>query len=232
MNAKPVPLALTLSMQIPVGDPIGSWYNKELTYCCSSTWRWEQGQPPKCLWSIPLTLDIVPHNVCVVVRQVVAGVCSLCMTFLWQTCFCSIEHFNSSASEPCLCLQVDMKPFEESVDDWDVLGCADVPQTQVPENKPQNRLPGLILNQVEKTFNMVQRALNLIEEQQPPISDQPLHTPLTDTEFHKFLDPVGQVVQSRELRKAIYRGGIEPSLRYVSQFGNALPDCMVSHPRR
>ncbi|PNF40986.1 hypothetical protein B7P43_G08832 [Cryptotermes secundus] len=155
------------------------------------------------------------------------------MTFLWQTCFCSIEHFNSSASEPCLCLQVDMKPFEESVDDWDVLGCADVPQTQVPENKPQNRLPGLILNQVEKTFNMVQRALNLIEEQQPPISDQPLHAPLTDTEFHKFLDPVGQVVQSRELRKAIYRGGIEPSLRKVvwKHILNVYPEGMSGKER-
>jgi hypothetical protein len=127
-----------------------------------------------------------------------------------------MEHFNSSASEPCLCLQVDMKPFEESVDDWDVLGCADVPQTQVPESKPQNRLPGLILNQVEKTFSMVQRALNLVEEQQPPISDQPPRTPLTDAEFRKFLDPIGQVVQFRDLRTAIYYGGIEPSLRYAS----------------
>jgi hypothetical protein len=109
-----------------------------------------------------------------------------------------------------------MKPFEESVDDWDVLGCADVVHTQVPESKPQNRLPGLILNQVEKTFNMVQRALNLVEEQQPPICDYPPRTPLTDAEFRNFLDPVGQVVRSRDLRMAIYYGGIEPSLRYVS----------------
>jgi hypothetical protein len=109
-----------------------------------------------------------------------------------------------------------MKPFEESSDDWDVLGCADVPQTQVPGSKPQNRLPGLIMNQVERTFSMVQRALNLVEEQQPPISDQPPRTPLTDAEFRKFLDPIGQVIQARELRTVIYYGGIEPSLRYVS----------------
>jgi hypothetical protein len=109
-----------------------------------------------------------------------------------------------------------MKPFEESLDDWDVLGCADVLQTQVPESKPQNRLPGLILNQVEKTFSIVQRALNLVEEQQPAISDHPPRSPLTDAEFRKFLDPVGQVVQCRDLRMAIYYGGIEASLRYVS----------------
>jgi hypothetical protein len=64
-----------------------------------------------------------------------------------------------------------MKPFEESSDDWDMLGCADVPQIQVPESKPQNRLPGLIMNQVERTLSMVQRALNLVEEQQPAMSD-------------------------------------------------------------
>jgi hypothetical protein len=72
------------------------------------------------------------------------------------------------------------------------------------------------MNQVERTFSMVQRALNLVEEQQPPISDQPPRTPLTDAEFRKFLDPIGQVIQARELRTVIYYGGIEPSLRYVS----------------
>ncbi|KDR13484.1 TBC1 domain family member 25, partial [Zootermopsis nevadensis] len=138
-----------------------------------------------------------------------------------------------SASEPCLCLQVDMKPFEESSDDWDLLGYVDVPQTQVPGSKPQNRLPGLILNQVERTFNMVQRALNLIEEQQPPISDQPPRTPLTDAEFRKFLDPIGQVVQARELRTAIYYGGIEPSLRKVvwKHILNVYPDGMSGKER-
>lgn len=124
------------------------------------------------------------------------------------------ECFNYSASEPCLCLQVDMKPFEESSDEWDAV--IDFPQTQVPESKPQNRLPGLIMNQVERTFSMVQRALNLVDEQQPAITDQPPRMPLTDAEFRKFLDPIGQVVQARELRNVIYCGGIEASLRYGS----------------
>lgn len=136
-----------------------------------------------------------------------------------QKYFCErgMECFNYSASEPCLCLQVDMKPFEESSDDWDAVGCVDFPQTQVPESKPQNRLPGLIMNQVERTFSMVQRALNLVDEQQPAITDQPPRMPLTDAEFRKFLDPIGQVLQARELRNVIYYGGIEASLRYGSQ---------------
>lgn len=61
---------------------------------------------------------------------------------------------------------------------------------------------------------MVQRALNLVEDQsQIPI--QPPRPPLADAEFRKFLDPVGQLLQPRELRSVIYKGGIEPSLRYM-----------------
>jgi TBC1 domain family member 25 len=105
-----------------------------------------------------------------------------------------------------------MKPFEESSDDWDVIGNVDVPRAQIPEAKPQNRLPGLIMNQMERTLNLMQRALNLVEDQ-IPISSQPPRPPLADAEFRKFLDPIGQVVQSRELRNVIYFGGIEPSLR-------------------
>lgn len=63
---------------------------------------------------------------------------------------------------------------------------------------------------------MVQRALNLGEESQSaPISAVPPRPPLTDAEFRMFLDPIGQIVQNRELRRVIYYGGIEPSLRYI-----------------
>lgn len=66
---------------------------------------------------------------------------------------------------------------------------------------------------------MVQRALNLVEDQIPPlvpsISSVPPRPPLTDSEFRSFLDPIGQVVRDKELRAVIYYGGIEPSLRSV-----------------
>ncbi|KAK7788562.1 hypothetical protein R5R35_011751 [Gryllus longicercus] len=137
-----------------------------------------------------------------------------------------------SASDPYLCLQVDMKPFEESSDEWEV-GPIDVVRTQAPEHKPQNRLPGIIMNQVERTFNMVQRALNLVEDQQTSITNQPPRPPLADAEFRKFLDPIGQVVQSRELRTVIYLGGIEPSLRKVvwKHILNVYPDGLSGKER-
>lgn len=75
---------------------------------------------------------------------------------------------------------------------------------------------------MERTFNMVQRALNLVEDQPNGIgssilgsgSSIPPRPPLTDAEFRQFLDPIGQVVRGKELRAVIYYGGIEPSLRY------------------
>nr|CAD7392448.1 unnamed protein product [Timema cristinae] len=138
-----------------------------------------------------------------------------------------------SASDPCLGLQVDLKPFEESCDEWDMVGCVDTPRPISTETKLlQNRLPGLILNQVERTFNMVQRALNLVEDQ-PTVSSAPPRSPLTDAEFRRFLDPIGQVVQTKELRTVIYLGGIEPSLRKVvwKHILNVYPDVMSGKER-
>lgn len=57
-----------------------------------------------------------------------------------------------TGAEPCLCLRVDMKPFEESSDDWDAPTTVSV-ITQfrtgtAQEAKAAPRLPGLIMNQV------------------------------------------------------------------------------------
>lgn len=67
---------------------------------------------------------------------------------------------------------------------------------------------------------MVQRVLNFGDD--PNASIQPPRPPLSDSEFRKFLDPVGQIIHARELRSAIYFGGIDPSLRYfVFHYGNS-----------
>lgn len=62
-----------------------------------------------------------------------------------------------------------------------------------------------------KTLNMVQRAFNFGEDGSATL--QPPRPPLSDSEFRKFLDPVGQILYAKELRSVIYFGGIEPSLR-------------------
>ena len=54
------------------------------------------------------------------------------------------------------------------------------------------------------------RALNISDERPSAPLAAP---PLTDAEFHNYLDTVGRLVQPKELRVAVYRGGVVPSLR-------------------
>ncbi|CAD6222570.1 GSCOCG00001032001-RA-CDS [Cotesia congregata] len=141
-----------------------------------------------------------------------------------------------SASEPYLYLQVNLKPFGESGDcgcDWEQSSreLTIKQESGFPYKTP--KLPGLIMNKVEKTFNMVQRALGNLGEESSQQNIQPPRPPLTDAEFRKFLDPIGQVIHSKELRAVIYFGGIEPSLRKVvwKHILNVYPDGMSGRER-
>ena len=69
----------------------------------------------------------------------------------------------------------------------------------------QTTLPGLT--------SKFKAALNLdIEEKQA----EPSHPPVSDATFRSFLNKVGQMVSPREFRLAVYRGGLEPSMRKVA----------------
>jgi hypothetical protein len=84
-----------------------------------------------------------------------------------------------------------------------------------------------------RTLNMVQRVLgNLGEESSHHQSVQPAR-PLTDSDFHGFLDPIGHVIHSAKLRRTIYLGGIEPSLRKVvwKHILNVYPEGMSGRER-
>uniref|UniRef100_A0A182MBP1 Rab-GAP TBC domain-containing protein n=1 Tax=Anopheles culicifacies TaxID=139723 RepID=A0A182MBP1_9DIPT len=146
----------------------------------------------------------------------------------------------ASKSEPCLNLRVDIKPFSEA-SEWD--GNGTVTSTSIPrelvslqqsigagQKYVQNKLPGLIMNQMEKTFSMVQRAFNLVED---PLLTQPIRPPLADAEFRKLQDSVGQILAPEQLRKVIYLGGIDPSLRRVvwKHILNVYPDGMTGRER-
>lgn len=94
----------------------------------------------------------------------------------------------------------------------------------------QTRLPGFFINSMGKTFSMVTRALNFVEDQ---TNLQPIRPPVSDTEFLSFCDSVGQIVQAKSLRKAIYNGGIEPGLRRVvwKEILNVYPEGMTGKQR-
>ncbi|CAH0556422.1 unnamed protein product [Brassicogethes aeneus] len=136
-------------------------------------------------------------------------------------------------SEPCLCLRVDLRPFEEYSDDWQIKHNAPI-TTQIKniqEIKSSQRLHG-IFNQMGKTLNLVQKAFNFGEDGATSFI-QPPRPPLSDAEFRKFLDPVGQIGHAKELRSVIYFGGIEPSLRKVvwKHLLNVYPHGMTGRER-
>lgn len=129
---------------------------------------------------------------------------------------------------------MDTKPFAETTEEWDVTSNNTILNKSriiIPEIKASQRLPGIIMNQVERTFNMVQRALNLGEDGNIPI--HPPRPPLSDAEFRTFHDPVGQIIHAKELRSVIYYGGIDPSLRKVvwKYILNVYPDGMSGRER-
>uniref|UniRef100_A0A034VDI6 TBC1 domain family member 25 n=1 Tax=Bactrocera dorsalis TaxID=27457 RepID=A0A034VDI6_BACDO len=173
-----------------------------------------------------------------------------------------------TATEPCLMLQIDIKPFTE-VREWDIDATATTStvannsggsgSTSVNALSPsfsvntgvreavsplqqsigasqkyvqnmQTKLPGLIMNHMEKTFSIVQKAFNLSEETMASLPPRP---PLADNEFRLFLDALGQIKRNDELRKVIFLGGIDPSLRRVvwKHILNVYPHGMNGHQR-
>lgn len=136
-----------------------------------------------------------------------------------------------SSSEPCLKLRVEPKPYDKSLAEWDIVTPNDMARTALP--KPS--LTGTLLSQMEKTLSRFQRALNLPGSLQvdcgPPAAADPssaiislpwispaaaeARNPLGDREFRACLDGEGRLLKPRELRIAVYQGGVEPSLRKV-----------------
>ncbi|ALC41979.1 CG8155 [Drosophila busckii] len=137
-----------------------------------------------------------------------------------------------TSTEPCLMLQIDVKPFTvvrecetdasstskaNSVGSGATLSASVSPlqslgMSQKYVQHMQTKLPGLIMNQMEKTFSIVQKAFNLSDEHMANLPPRP---PMCDSEFRLFLDALGQIQRNDELRKVIFLGGIEPSLRRV-----------------
>ncbi|XP_044268473.1 TBC1 domain family member 25 isoform X3 [Tribolium madens] len=154
----------------------------------------------------------------------------------WDLDAAFLKAYNMSvgnSTEPCLCLRVDLKPFEECSDDWELKQnlpiITQIRTSTCQEAKPSPRLHG-IFNQMGKTFNLVQRAF-LGDDGNAPL--QPPRPPLSDSEFRSFLDPVGQIIYAKELRNVIYFGGIDPSLRKVvwKHLLNVYPEGMTGRER-
>nr|XP_042906763.1 TBC1 domain family member 25 isoform X2 [Parasteatoda tepidariorum] len=117
----------------------------------------------------------------------------------------------SEASKPYLSLAIELQPIDKNLEEWDIICPADIPAMGQDANRcceDRKSLAGSILSQMETAFNRVQRAFSVdssIESLGRP--------PMDEREFRSFLDSEGRVVNHRDLHMAVYRGGLESSLR-------------------
>ncbi|GFN88759.1 TBC1 domain family member 25 [Plakobranchus ocellatus] len=122
------------------------------------------------------------------------------------------------AADPCLKLKVDLRPFEKEMEDWDVIAPADIPHHKISSLLDKNSflfsLTGSISQNIGRTVNSMQRAMGLKQSENDAI--KPLKPPMSDMEFHNYLDSAGFMVKPNEFRLSIYQGGIDTSLRRVA----------------
>ncbi|ESO90560.1 hypothetical protein LOTGIDRAFT_62468, partial [Lottia gigantea] len=120
------------------------------------------------------------------------------------------------AADPCLRLKVDLKPFEEGLDDWDVIAPTDIPQHKVSTIADKGSIlysiTGTISSQIGRSVTSMQRAMGFRGDD----DFKPCKPPMSDSEFHNYLDSVGFLLKPQEFRLGIYQGGIEASLRRVA----------------
>ncbi|XP_007529450.1 TBC1 domain family member 25 isoform X2 [Erinaceus europaeus] len=126
----------------------------------------------------------------------------------------------TTASKPYLQLRVEIRPSEDSplLEDWDIISPKDVIGSDVPLAEKRSSLTSAalpftqsILSQVGRTLSKVQQVLSWSYGE----DIKPFMPPLSDAEFHTYLDHEGQLSRPDDLRLRIYHGGVEPSLRKV-----------------
>lgn len=142
-----------------------------------------------------------------------------------------------SAAKPYLQLKMDIKPSEDSpvLEDWDIISPKDViGSDQLAGEKRSLAAAALpftqsLLSQMGRTLSRVQQALSWSYGEEV----KPFKPPLSDGEFHSYLNSLGQLTRPEELRLRIYHGGVDPSLRKVvwRYLLNVYPDGLTGQER-
>ncbi|XP_062854416.1 TBC1 domain family member 25 isoform X2 [Trichomycterus rosablanca] len=142
-----------------------------------------------------------------------------------------------SAAKPYLQLKMDIKPSEDSpvLEDWDIISPKDVIGSEQLQGEKKSlsstALPFTqsLLSQMGRTLSRVQQALSWSYGEEV----KPFKPPLSDSEFHSYLNGLGQLTKPEELRLRIYHGGVEPSLRKVvwRYLLNVYPDGLTGQER-
>ncbi|PIK47427.1 putative TBC1 domain family member 25 [Apostichopus japonicus] len=140
------------------------------------------------------------------------------------------------ASDPCLRLRIDAKPFEGPglLEGWDVIGGQDVPENSADRSR-YVPFVGSLVTQVGRTISRVQKIFQNVEEESAE-EDQKYELPkppLDDQEFLTYLNYLGCLEKPHELRLRIYQGGVGPSLRKVvwRHLLNVYPEGLTGNER-
>ncbi|KAM6977944.1 TBC1 domain family member 25 [Aplochiton taeniatus] len=142
-----------------------------------------------------------------------------------------------SAAKPHLQLKMDIRPSEDSplMEDWDIISPKDVIGSDQLSGERRSLASAALpftqslLSQMGKTLSKVQQALTWSYGEEV----KPFKPPLSDTEFHHYLNGQGQLSRPEDLRLRIYHGGVEPSLRKVvwRYLLNVYPDGLTGQER-
>uniref|UniRef100_A0A3B4BKL7 Rab-GAP TBC domain-containing protein n=1 Tax=Periophthalmus magnuspinnatus TaxID=409849 RepID=A0A3B4BKL7_9GOBI len=142
-----------------------------------------------------------------------------------------------SAAKPYLQLKMDIKPAEDSpvMEDWDIISPKDVMTSEQLADRTRSLASAALpftqslLSQVGRTLSRVQQAFSWSYGEEI----KPFKPPLSDAEFHCYLNSQGQLTKPEELRLRIYHGGVEPSLRKVvwRYLLNVYPDGLSGQER-
>ncbi|XP_053705148.1 TBC1 domain family member 25 [Synchiropus splendidus] len=142
-----------------------------------------------------------------------------------------------SAAKPYLQLKMDIKPSEDSpvMEDWDIISPKDVISSEQLAERTRTLASAALpftqslLTQVGRTLSRVQQAFSWSYGEEI----KPFKPPLSDAEFHSYLNGQGQLTRPEELRLRIYHGGVEPSLRKVvwRYLLNVYPDGLTGQER-
>lgn len=116
----------------------------------------------------------------------------------------------SEASKPYLSLAIELQPLDKTLEEWDIICPADIPPMEHESRCSDERrsLAGSIISQVENAVVKLQRAFSF------DFNNDALGKPFVDEAVYmNLLDAEGRVINHRDLYRAVYRGGVEPSLR-------------------
>ncbi|XP_069544662.1 TBC1 domain family member 25 [Brachyistius frenatus] len=122
------------------------------------------------------------------------------------------------------------------MEDWDIISPKDViGSEQLISDRTRSLASAALpftqslLSQVGRTLSKVQQAFSWSYGEEI----KPFKPPLSDAEFHSYLNGQGQLTRPEELRLRIYHGGVEPSLRKVvwRYLLNVYPDGLSGQER-